>query len=136
MIWQRLPLQKLTDDGFHLQTHVVGQRGEEMVLDVAADQRVSKSPVQDWVSGQVEDSMAHLVDPLWSLLRREHGQTYVLKDVDVNVGQREDVSGKEHTAERSPNTEPTELNQDPQMRPEPQKHQEQSPERGEERPST
>ena len=73
--------------GAHLQTHVVGQHGEEMVLDVAADQRVSESPVQDWVSGQVEDSMAHLVDPLWSLLRREHGQTYVLWDKDKHSGE-------------------------------------------------
>lgn len=35
----------------HLQTHVVRQEGEEMMLHVAADQRVSKDPVQNQVPG-------------------------------------------------------------------------------------
>lgn len=63
----------------YLQTHVIRQEGEEVVLHVAVDKRVSKDPVQQRVTRQVQDSVGHLVDPLGPAGRREHGQADVLR---------------------------------------------------------
>lgn len=38
-----------------------------------------KSPVQQRITGQVQDSVGHLVNPLWSLGWREHGKADVLQ---------------------------------------------------------
>lgn len=46
---------------------------------MAADQRVSKRPVQQEVTRQVQDSVGHLVNSLWCFLHRKHGQTDVLQ---------------------------------------------------------
>lgn len=50
-----------------------------MVLHVAVNERVSKHPVQQEVTRQVQDSVGHLVDPLRSLGRREHVEADVLQ---------------------------------------------------------
>lgn len=49
-----------------------------MVLHVAVDKRVSKNPVQQRVTRQVQDSVGHLVDPLGSAGRGEHGEADML----------------------------------------------------------
>lgn len=63
----------------HLQAHVVGQEWEEVMLDVAADEGMAKGPVQRWVSGKVQDTVGHLVDPLGTASGRKHWQTDVLQ---------------------------------------------------------
>ncbi len=50
-----------------------------MVLHVTADERVSKHPVQQEVPRQVQDSVGHLVDPLWSTRWGEHVEADVLQ---------------------------------------------------------
>lgn len=50
-----------------------------MVLHVAVDQRVSEHPVQQRVTGQVQDAVGHLVNSLWSTGRGKHRQTDVLR---------------------------------------------------------
>lgn len=62
----------------HLQAHVVGEAGEEVMLYVAADERVAKGPVEQGIAGQVEDAQAHEVDPLGLPIGREHGEADVL----------------------------------------------------------
>lgn len=57
---------------------MIRQEGEEMVLHVAVDQRVSKNPVQQDVPWEVQDSVGHLVDPLGSAGRGEHVEADVL----------------------------------------------------------
>lgn len=58
---------------------MVGQEGEEVVLHVAADERVSEDPVEQRVAGQVQHPVGHLVDPLGPLGGREHGEADVLQ---------------------------------------------------------
>lgn len=62
----------------HLQAHVVGEAGEEVMLHMAADERVAKGPVEQGVAGQVEDTQAHEVDPLGFPIGGEHGEADVL----------------------------------------------------------
>lgn len=57
---------------------MIRQLGEEVVLHVAVDERVSKHPVQQEVPGQVQDAVAHLVDPFGSVGRGEHVEADVL----------------------------------------------------------
>ncbi len=65
--------------GTDLQTHVVGEAREEVVLHVTVDERVSEDEVEDRVARQVQHPGRHLVDPHRTMLRRVHGQTNVLK---------------------------------------------------------
>lgn len=58
---------------------MIGEEGEEMVLHMAVDKRVSKHPVQQEVPRQVQDSVGHLVDPLRPAGRREHVEANVLQ---------------------------------------------------------
>lgn len=62
----------------HLEAHVVREAGEEVMLHVAADEGVAEGPVEEDVTGQVEDTQAHQVDPLGFVLSREHGEPNVL----------------------------------------------------------
>lgn len=64
----------------HLEAHVVGQAGEEVVLHVAADERVAEGPVEQGITGQVEHAQAHLVDALGLPIGREHGEADVLQE--------------------------------------------------------
>lgn len=64
----------------HLQAHVVREAGEEVMLHVAADERVAEGPVEEGVAGQVEDTQAHEVDPLGFAVGREHGEADVLRE--------------------------------------------------------
>ena len=64
----------------HLQAHVVREAGEEVMLHVAADERVAEGPVEQDVAGQVEDAQAHEVDPLGFPIGREHGEANVLRE--------------------------------------------------------
>lgn len=64
----------------HLEAHVVGQAGEEVVLHVAADERVAEGPVEQGVAGQVEHAQAHQVDALGLPIGREHGEADVLQE--------------------------------------------------------
>jgi len=63
----------------HLQAHVVGQEWEEVMLDVAADEGMAEGPVQRWVSGKVQDSVGHLVDPFGTASGGKHRQSDVLQ---------------------------------------------------------
>lgn len=69
----------------HLQAHVVGEAGEEVMLHVAADERVAEGPVEQGVAGQVKDAQAHEVDPLGFPIGREHGEADVLRDREVGT---------------------------------------------------
>lgn len=69
----------------HLQAHVVGEAGEEVMLHVAADERVAEGPVEQGVAGQVEDAQAHEVDPLGFPIGREHGEADVLREREVGT---------------------------------------------------
>jgi len=69
----------------HLQAHVVGEAGEEVMLHVAADERVAEGPVEQGVAGQVEDAQAHEVDPLGFPIGRKHGEADVLRDREVGT---------------------------------------------------
>lgn len=69
----------------HLQAHVVGEAGEEVMLHVAADERVAEGPVEQGVAGQVEDTQAHEVDPLGFPISREHGEADVLQEREVGT---------------------------------------------------
>lgn len=109
--------QILGHDGFHLQTHVISQEGEEMVLHVTVDKRVSKDPVQQRVPGQVQDPVCHLIHSLRSACWGEHGKADVLKNVDMNIRHREHRSADEHaeqSAERR--LEPRDVDQQPVLR--------------------
>lgn len=57
---------------------MVRQLREEVVLHVAVDERMSEGPVQQEVPGQVQNPVAHLVDPLRSAGRGEHVEANVL----------------------------------------------------------
>lgn len=69
----------------HLQAHVVGEAGEEVMLHVAADERVAEGPVEQGVAGQVEDTQAHEVDPLGFPIGRKHGEADVLREREVGT---------------------------------------------------
>ena len=47
---------------------MIRQEGEEVVLHMAADERVSEDPVQQRVAGQIQNPVGHLVYPLGPLL--------------------------------------------------------------------
>lgn len=64
---------------------MIGQEGEQMVLHVTVDKRVSKHPVQQEVPRQVQDAVGHLVDPLGSAGRREHVEADVLSITHKSV---------------------------------------------------
>lgn len=64
----------------HLEAHVVGEAGEEVVLHMAADERVAEGPVEQGVAGQVEHAQAHQVDALGLPIGREHGEADVLQE--------------------------------------------------------
>lgn len=63
----------------HLQAHVVRQEWEKVMLYMAVDEGMAKGPVQQWVSGKVQDSVRHLVDPFWTATGRKHWQSDVLQ---------------------------------------------------------
>ena len=63
----------------YLETHVIRQEGKEVVLHVAADERVSEDQVQQRVAGQIQNPVGHLEYPLGPLLGREHGKADVLE---------------------------------------------------------
>lgn len=69
----------------YLQTHVIWEEGEEVMLHVAVDERVSKHPVQQDVAGQVQDAVGHLVDPLRSPGRGEHVEADVLRITHIST---------------------------------------------------
>lgn len=71
-------------DRLYLQTHVIRQQREEVVLHVAVDERVPEHPVQQEIPGQVQNPVAHLVDPLRSAGRGEHVQADVLTHTHTN----------------------------------------------------
>ncbi len=63
----------------HLQAHVVRQEWEEVMLHVAVDEGMAEGPVQQRVSGKVQDSVCHLVDAFGPVSGRKHGQADVLR---------------------------------------------------------
>lgn len=69
----------------HLEAHVVREAGEEVMLHMAADERVAKGPVEQGIAGQVEDTQAHQVDPLGFPIGREHGEADVLQERQVGT---------------------------------------------------
>lgn len=69
----------------HLEAHVVREAGEEVVLHMAADERVAEGPVEQGVAGQVEDTQAHQVDPLGFPIGRKHGEADVLRERQVGT---------------------------------------------------
>lgn len=71
----------------HLEAHVVREAGEEMMLHMAADERVTEGPVEQGVAGQVEDTQAHQVDPLGFPISRKHGEADVLRESQVGTPQ-------------------------------------------------
>lgn len=99
-----------------------------MMFHMAVDKRVSKNPVQHGVTWQVQDSVGHLVDPLWSARRGEHGEANVLENVDVDVRHREHCSADEHaeqSAERR--VEPGDVDQQPVLRVQTQRYHQNGP---------
>lgn len=77
--------QRVLVDRLYLQTHVIRQQREEVVLHVAVDERVPERPVQQEIPGQVQNPVAHLVDPLRSAGRGEHVQADVLKHTHTHI---------------------------------------------------
>lgn len=62
----------------YLETHVVGEEGEQVVFHVTVDEGVSEDPVQQGVPGKVQNPVGHLVNPLGPAGRGEHRQADVL----------------------------------------------------------
>lgn len=71
MLWQGLT---------HLEAHVVRQAGEEVVLHVAADERVAEAPIKQCIAGQVEHTQTHLLNALGLPISRKHGEADVLQE--------------------------------------------------------
>lgn len=71
MLWQGLT---------HLEAHVVRQAGEEVVLHMAADERVAEAPIKQCIAGQVEHTQTHLLNALGLPIGCEHGEADVLQE--------------------------------------------------------
>lgn len=68
----------------YLETHVVGEEGEQVVFHVTVDEGVSEDPVQQGVPGKVQNPVGHLVNPLGPTGRGEHRQADVLYRTGVD----------------------------------------------------
>lgn len=93
MLWQGLT---------HLEAHVVRQAGEEVVLHVAADERVAEAPIKQCIAGQVEHTQTHLLNALGLPISRKHGEADVLEYVDVDVGVGQERAGEQHAEQGRP----------------------------------